>query len=133
MKVTTMADLREGPLIFLRLSTCLDDPPSPPPLSEGVDPPLHEIIKALLRFSLGDAWRFLRVLNDCPAKFKSILHVLTSPPLHGSNCLLAEDSETSKIKKMEGEEGLKQMEVKKEKGRSQGAMKLFCPKTNFPF
>lgn len=25
------------------------------------------------------------------------------------------------------------MEVKKEKGRSQGALKLFCPKTNFPF
>lgn len=32
-----------------------------------------------------------------------------------------------------GEEGLKQMEVKKEKGRSQGALKLFGPKTNFPF
>ena len=32
-----------------------------------------------------------------------------------------------------GEQGLKQMELKKEKGRSQGALKLFCPKTNFPF
>lgn len=29
--------------------------------------------------------------------------------------------------------GLKQMRVKKEKGGSQGALKLFCPKTNFLF
>ena len=79
--------------------------PNPAPLSEGLDPPLHEIIKTSLRFSLRDAWRFLRVLNDCPAKFKSILHVLTNPPLHDSNCLRAENSETSKIKKMENKMG----------------------------
>ena len=64
------------------------------------------------------------------------MHVMTNPPLQGSNCLRAENSETSKVKKMEnkmGGGGIETNGSNERKGRSQGALKLFCPKTNFPF